>query len=290
MIEFPPFLVNFFEPLIALLFPTEDFEISALALFTGLIFSSVVMLILFVQSEKIKNVGVVDVGWSYLMGLLALLYALLSTAEGNRKWIVAALACIWSFRLGTHILIRVRKSEEDGRYQAMRRGLGKNATLGFFVFFQAQALVALLFALPFHIAIFNQNQGIAELQIWDYIGILIWIFALGGEAIADYQLEAFKKKPTSKGKTCREGLWRYSRHPNYFFEWLHWFAYVCLSIGSAYWYVSLIGPILMYIFLVYVSGIPWTEKQSLRSRGDDYRRYQQETNAFFPWFPKSTKS
>lgn len=280
------FFNNLLDPVIVLLFPTEQFEFSLLALLIGFIFSSVVMMALYVRAEKTKNAGIVDVGWSFLMGVLAILYALLSPSDGSRKWVVATLAAFWSFRLGLHILQRVMREEEDGRYQAMRRGMGKNASFGFFIFFQAQAVIALLFALPFHIAIYNENGGQTALGFWGILGILIWLFSIGGEALADRQLDQFRRNPANKGKTCRAGLWRYSRHPNYFFEWLHWFAYVCLSVGSAYWYLSLSGPILMYIFLVYISGIPWTEKQSIRSRGEDYLRYQRETSAFFPWFPK----
>ena len=81
------------------------------------------------------------------------------------------------------------------------------------------------------------------------------------------------------------GLWRYSRHPNYFFEWLHWFAYVCLAVGSPLGWLAWSGPLLMYMFLRWISGIPWTEAQALRTRGDDYRAYQRDTPMLFPWFP-----
>ena len=91
----------------------------------------------------------------------------------------------------------------------------------------------------------------------------------------------------NKGKTCRAGLWSWSRHPNYFFEWLHWLTYVVLAAGSPLWWLALAGPVVMYLFLRYVSGIPYTEQQALRTRGDDYRDYQRTTPMLFPWFPKS---
>ncbi|MGH8164637.1 MAG: DUF1295 domain-containing protein, partial [Rhodanobacteraceae bacterium] len=107
-----------------------------------------------------------------------------------------------------------------------------------------------------------------------------------GETIADRQLARFRANPANDGKTCREGLWRYSRHPNYFFEWLHWFAYVALAIGSPLWWLALAGPVVMFVFLRFISGIPYTEAQALRTRGDDYRAYQHDTSMLFPWFPK----
>ncbi|MDE2345901.1 MAG: DUF1295 domain-containing protein, partial [Gammaproteobacteria bacterium] len=107
-----------------------------------------------------------------------------------------------------------------------------------------------------------------------------------GESIADLQLARFRANPANRGRTCRHGLWRYSRHPNYFFEWLHWFAYVCLAIGSPIAWLAWSGPVVMYVFLRWISGIPYTEAQALRSRGDDYRAYQQSTPMLLPWFPK----
>ncbi|HEX6834360.1 MAG TPA: DUF1295 domain-containing protein, partial [Rudaea sp.] len=122
---------------------------------------------------------------------------------------------------------------------------------------------------------------------WYYAGLAIWCVSLAGESIADAQLAAFRRNPHNHGKTCRAGLWRYSRHPNYFFEWLHWFTYVCLAMQAPYpvWLLSLLGPVLMLISLFWVTGIPYVEAQALRSRGDDYRAYQRTTSVFVPWFP-----
>jgi steroid 5-alpha reductase family enzyme len=115
---------------------------------------------------------------------------------------------------------------------------------------------------------------------------VFWIVSVWGEHVADRQLARFRADPVNRGKTCRAGLWRYSRHPNYFFEWLHWFTYVALAVGAtAVWY-SLSGPVLMYVFLRWISGVPYTEAQALRTRGDDYRDYQRHTSMFFPLPPK----
>ena len=109
--------------------------------------------------------------------------------------------------------------------------------------------------------------------------------AIGGEWLADRQLARFRTDPSSKGRVCRDGLWRYSRHPNYFFEWTHWLAYVLIGWGSPYWWVTLAGLVAMYLFLNFVTGVPFTEQQALRSRGDAYRDYQRTTSRFFPLPP-----
>ena len=184
-------------------------------------------------------------------------------------------------RLALHLWHRVRSEPEDGRYRYLREHWqGHQGKI--FGFFMAQALLVLLFALPFVAVASNPQAGVTG---WIVGAGLVWLLSVGGEALADRQLARFRADPANKGRTCREGLWRYSRHPNYFFEWLHWFSYVLLAVGSPLWWLAWTGPLLMYVFLRYLSGVPFTEKQALRSRGDDYRAYQRSTPMFFPWFP-----
>jgi steroid 5-alpha reductase family enzyme len=114
--------------------------------------------------------------------------------------------------------------------------------------------------------------------------------AITGEALADAQLAAFKRDAANRGRVCEAGLWRYSRHPNYFFEWLIWVAYFVFAVGSPWGWVALIGPASILYLLLRVTGIPMTEEQSLRSRGDAYRRYQRTTSAFIPWLPKKPEA
>jgi len=145
-------------------------------------------------------------------------------------------------------------------------------------------VVVALFSLPFAVVATRETDP-APAQI--LLAALLWLLCVGGEALADRQLARFRAEPANRGRTCRAGLWAWSRHPNYFFEWLHWFAYPLLAFGHPQWWLALAGPVLMLLFLYRLSGIPWTEQQSLRTRGDDYRRYQAQVSAFIPLPPRS---
>lgn len=228
------------------------------------------------------NAGIVDVLWSACVGGGALLAAFLGEGDLQVRMTLAVLGGAWGLRLAWHLWRRVRGETEDGRY-AHLRGVWRGDQRKWFAFFQAQALLVALFALPF-VAV-AANPG--PLPAWAWVAaIAVWLASVGGEALADAQLARFRADPANRGRTCREGLWRYSRHPNYFFEWLHWFAYVLLAIGSPLWWLAWAGPLVMYAFVRWISGVPYTEAQALRTRGDDYRDYQRTTSMLFPWFPR----
>ncbi len=228
------------------------------------------------------NIGYVDVAWAALMGLMAIAVAVGSHGSLIARCLVCAMLALWALRLALHLFARVHGRPEDGRYAYLRQHW--NGDQGrFFLFFQAQAVIIPLFALPLLAAASNSVDTITGLTI---AAIVVWIIAVGGESIADRQLATWVENPANKDKTCRSGLWAWSRHPNYFFEWLHWFVYALLAIGAPMAWLALTGPLLMFAFLYRVTGIPYTEAQSLRSRGDDYRAYQREVNAFFPWPPR----
>ena len=228
-----------------------------------------------------QNIGVVDVLWAKGVGASALLLALLGDGAAMPRIALAVLGGLWGSRLALHLWHRVRSEPEDGRYQHLRKHW--NGHQGkIFGFFQFQALLIVLFALPFvAVSVNPQPQGWG----WLLAAVAMWLLSVGGESIADRQLARFRANPANKGKTCRDGLWRYSRHPNYFFEWLHWFAYIALAVGSPWAWLSWCGPVVMYVFLRFISGIPYTEAQALRTRGEDYREYQRTTPMLFPWFP-----
>lgn len=245
---------------------------------------SAAMVGLWLESLRRHEADIVDLGWTLGLGAAALFYAgVLDVGLPARRWIVAGMAAIWSARLGFYLLQRVRSPGEDGRYRALRAKWGDRARLRFFVFFQAQGLLVALLSLHFLGAM---SASSAPLGLLDAIGVLVWIVAIVGEAIADRQLAAFRADPSTKGQVCKRGLWKYSRHPNYFFEWFHWLAYVPLALAAGWWPAMLVAPAFMLFIIRFVTGIPPTEEQALRSRGDAYREYQRTTNAFVPWFPK----
>lgn len=248
--------------------------------------SSVVMLGVWAWQKRSGKAGVVDVVWSYLVGALGVTFALSASGLFERRIAVAILAAIWSLRLGTYLWFRVMSHREDGRYDALKEKWGDQAQYQMAIFFQYQAFGATLFAIPMLVAALNS-------EAWNWIdscGLVVFAIAAGGEAIADRQLAKFKADRSNVGKVCDRGLWRYSRHPNYFFEWLHWWAYVLLAWGTPWIWLSLIGPLAMFYFIVYVTGIPPAEKQALASRGEAYRDYQRRTSPFFPLPPRSSHS
>lgn len=228
------------------------------------------------------NATIVDVLWSACVGISALAFALLGDGASWPRIALGLAGGIWGLRLATHLGMRAHRRPEDGRYQALREHWQGAAQLRFFLVFQIQALIVVLFALPF-LAV-ARNGAIHP--GWLVAGAAVWLLGVGGEAVADRQLNRFRANPYHAGRTFRDGLWRYSRHPNYFFEWLHWFAYVCFAVGSPLWWLAWTGPLAMYLFLRYMSGVPWTEMQALRTRGCDYRAYQRATPMLFPWFPR----
>jgi steroid 5-alpha reductase family enzyme len=229
-----------------------------------------------------SNAGIVDVIWAAGVGGSAGYYAVMGDGAALPRVTLAVLGGAWGLRLAMHLWLRVRGEAEDGRYRHLRvhwRGDQRR----FFLFFQFQAVLIALFSLPFLAVARNQTAGITA---WWVAGIVIWLASVGGEWVADRQLARFRAKASNRGTVCRQGLWRYSRHPNYFFEWMHWFAYVCFAVGSPIHWLAWTGPLVMYAFLRWVSGIPYTEAQALRTRGEDYRDYQRTTPMLFPWFPK----
>ncbi len=245
---------------------------------------AVMMGILYAVARIHRNAGIVDAGWAAGLAVLALFYALAAEGLFLRRILLAAVAGFWGLRLGSYLFFnRFVGKPEDGRYQELRRRWGGRAERNLFLFFQFQASWDVLFSLPFLAVAFNAKP---HLGLWDLVGALVWAAAVLGETAADRQLARFRAQPENRGKTCNQGLWHYSRHPNYFFEWIHWFAYIFLAVGSPYWWLTLLGPVLMGVFLLKITGIPYTEQQSLKSRGESYREYQRTTRAFIPWFPK----
>lgn len=243
--------------------------------------AAVMMTAGWVWQLKRENAGIVDVLWAAGLACGAMLLALLGDGAGLPRMLLGLCGGIWGLRLAAHLWHRVSREAEDGRYRYLRTHW-QGSQLNFFLFFQFQALLIVLFALPFLAVSANPEVRL----LWLALGVAIWIGSVAGEALADSQLRQFRENPDNRGHTCRVGLWRYSRHPNYFFEWLHWFSYVSFAVGAPKFWLAWTGPLVMFVFLRWVSGIPFTEAQALRTRGQEYRDYQASTPMLFPWWPK----
>lgn len=245
------------------------------------------MFLLWIIHLLIRNAAIVDVGWAAGLALLAIYYAYAGPGYSARRYAIATMAGLWGLRLATYLLFaRIIGQPEEGRYVRLRKEWKTNLPLRFLFFFEFQALLDVLLSLPFLLACLDSRSPLGP---FEKIGGAIWIVGILGEALADAQLSKFKKDPANKGKLCRTGLWNYSRHPNYFFEWLIWVGYASFAIASPWGWIGLLSPALILYFLLGVTGIPATEEQALRSRGDPYREYQRTTSAFVLWFPKKAE-
>ncbi|MCK6498025.1 MAG: DUF1295 domain-containing protein [Nitrospira sp.] len=248
--------------------------------------SAALMALLWLVERRRRNAAVADVGWCYGLAVAVWWYAVNVSGEPARRLLVALMVCLYAVRLGTHVLLdRVWGKSEDGRYRRLREQWGGQATVRLFWYFQLQAAALALLSLPPLIVMQNPHP---PFHLWDLVGVLLWAVALVGETMADWQLASFRNQPWNRGRVCRVGLWRYSRHPNYFYEWVQWWSYVVMgwAIPTGGWGLTVIGPLVMGAALWKVTGIPWTETQAMTTRGEEYALYRRTTNAFFPWFPR----
>lgn len=262
----------------------DNHTVWQLALYS-LIACNLIMALVWVWSYRIKNSGVVDIFWSYNFPVIAIVLWAFAPGFQPRKQLICGMVILAGIRLGTHLATRVLKHlrEEEPRYAHIRKEWGANAEPKMFGFFQMQGISNVLLAIPFFISAMNTDPHISPLE---YAGLLLWAISVIGEAVADKQLSNFKKDPANNGKVCDTGLWHYSRHPNYFFEWLMWVSYFVFALASPYGYLAVISPAIILYLLLKVTGIPTTEQQSLRSKPEAYKRYQATTSVFLPWFKK----
>ena len=244
-----------------------------------------------VVQQRTGNSGWVDAIWSYATGLVGAGAALwpLDASAPERQVLVGGLVLLWSVRLGTHIARRAAAGIDDPRYANYARQWGAAAPRRMFLFLQSQALVSLPLPFAVFLAAHAPEPG---LRLQDYAGAAIILAAVAGEALADRQLRRFKLSPSSAGQVCDVGLWRWSRHPNYFFECVLWASYAVMALsfsGYPLGWLALGAPAFMTLLLTRVSGIPPLEEHMLRKHGAAFAAYQARTSAFIPLPPRSAK-
>lgn len=250
----------------------------------GLIIALLVLTAVWVIQLRTRDAGLVDVFWPISIGLVSLVYAIAGNAPAAVCVLLAVFAGLWALRLAGHLALRMRGASEDRRYAAARQKWGQRANIYLLLFFWFQAIAAWVLTLPFLIIAYRPDMpGVG----WLVVAVLIWTAAVVGEAMADYQLSRFKRQPANAGKVMDRGLWRYSRHPNYFFETLQWVAYIPLAFAAPYWWATFASPCLMAWLLLKVSGIPTVESAQGSARREGYDDYVRRTSAFIPWPPTS---
>lgn len=235
---------------------------------------------------RTRNGGLVDAIWAWSLGGLAVIYAALGAAPiATRTWL-ALMGGVWGLRLGTHLWRRNWGKAEDFRYAKFRAQWGDRADFNMFWFFQFQNLFTLMLSVAAFMPIAYRPDDAPIAAI--FLAIVIWLASVIGEGVADSQMAEFRNNPANKGRVCNRGLWRYSRHPNYFFECVHWCAYVPLAIapGGASWgWIVIFAPLVMAFLLMKLSGMPLLEAEMI-GRKPGYADYVRSTSALIPWFPK----
>jgi steroid 5-alpha reductase family enzyme len=247
--------------------------------------AAALQLALWLVQQRTRNAGIVDVGWAASFALVAGLFACRSTAPIEAWGPLAAIVCAWSLRLTTYLVSRgAARAPEEGRYAELRRKWEPRASRNLFVFFQAQAALTGILSTAFVVP-FVATPGEHGWLRW--LGAAIALAGLAGETLADAQLARWRRDPANRGRVCDAGLWAYSRHPNYFFEWCVWIGYAVY--GLAFWpwgLIALAGQAIIVASIFGVTGIPPTEAQAIRSKGDAYRAYQRRVSRFVPLRPK----
>ena len=236
------------------------------------------MIFMFVLAQILKNNSIVDIGWGIGFILISFMLLLSKPYTDNKDLVLSFMILVWGFRLAFHIYSRSRGKEEDFRYAQWRKDWGKNAVLYAFVkVFMLQGIIMLFVSLPIIVELNSNND---KLNLFSFIGIIVFASGLLFESIGDVQLYCFKRKSENKGRIITTGLWKYTRHPNYFGEALLWWGIAMFTIGSELWIVSFIGPLILNLLLVFVSGVPMLEKKFEGNR--EWEAYKKVTPAFIP--------
>ncbi|MEO5913620.1 MAG: DUF1295 domain-containing protein [Luteolibacter sp.] len=256
-----------------------------LAAVCGAATMSVAFIIAWGLARKWDNYSLVDAVWAFGICFTGIFW-LAACGDGSVKlWLAGGLLAMWSLRLGSHLERRIRRAhpQEDARYTKLREVWSGRVPAAFFWFFQVQALSVVILALPFLFIAADRDRAWSP---WESVGLAITLLGICGEALADAQMTRFKSGNPGEKEICQKGLWRYSRHPNYFFESVIWLGFYIYACGSAWGWTTIHAPAIIVFLLLKVTGIPPTEASAVRRKGDAYRRYQETTSSFIPWPPK----
>lgn len=240
--------------------------------------------IIFVVAQVLKNNSIVDSFWGPSFLLIAVYTLIVATEPGIRSYVLTAMVLIWALRLFFYITVRNWNKPEDYRYINMRERWGNNFPMlkAYLNVFVLQGVLSYIVGLPI---ISTNTSSVQSLTLINYIGILLWIIGFFFETVGDQQLKTFKAKSENKGKLMTEGLWAYTRHPNYFGESAMWWGIFLVSLAGLRDLPFIVSPIIMTLLLLFVSGVPLLEKK-YKDR-EDFNAYTRRTNKFFPWFPKN---
>lgn len=242
--------------------------------------------ILWLLSVALKDSSIVDPFWGSGFVVAGWFYFALADGAGPRSWLITILTTVWGLRLSLHLLVRNWRKGEDYRYQEFRRRGGPSYWWkSYFKVYLLQGVIMWLVSIPLLAA---QVAGSPALNLLDYLGIVVWGIGFYFEAAGDWQLARFKRNPANTGKLLNTGVWRYTRHPNYFGDAAQWWGFYLIALATGGWW-TIYSPLLMTLLLLKVSGVALLEK-SLKESKPGYREYVESTSAFIPWFPKKSKS
>lgn len=225
-----------------------------------------------------KDNSIVDIFWG-IGFIIITLYSLFKTESyAINQLIITTLVLIWGIRISTHILLKNWGKKEDPRYAAWRKEWKWVKIRSYFQVFMLQGIIMLIIAYP--IIFINSNPS-NSVDFYMILGCIIWTIGFIFESVGDYQLKKFLKQPKNKGKIMQSGLWRYTRHPNYFGESVMWWGIALLCFGLPLGWTAIISPLLLTYLLLYVSGVPMAETSFKNNK--EFEKYKKKTSAFFPW-------
>ncbi|MCB1111985.1 MAG: DUF1295 domain-containing protein [Chlamydiales bacterium] len=255
-------------------------------IFSMLICTAIIVIIFFllwVFAMLARKPELVDIAWTLAVVGYAWYYFVDFGETSLRSYFLIAMVSLWGLRLSSLLMGRLLMGQTDRRYRKLDRAFANSYKYSYLLFYGAQVVAAFLLSVPFALAF----SATARVETTDFFALALCVIGFFGEFQADATMARFRAAPDNKGKVCKRGFWKYSRHPNLFFDWIQWIGFACFALASPLWWIAVPIPFLMLYMMLCVTGIPPTEEVLLESKGDVYREYQRSTSAFIPWFPRS---